>query len=85
MALPAWLAWTVQVPVPTKVMLAPWVPPEVHTKAVVVVKLTASPEVAVALTVTGDCARVLLASAPKLIVWEALETVKLRVAVGAAL
>ena len=63
MVSPAWVAWTVQVPGMTKVMVVPSVPPEVHTERVVVVKVTASPDEAVAPTVTGDWARVLLASA----------------------
>ena len=33
-----------QVPAPTKVMVAPLAPPEVHTKGVVVVKRTANPD-----------------------------------------
>ena len=77
MALPAWLAWTVHVPVVRKVIVAVLMAPEVHTKGVVVVKVTVSPDEAVARTVTGDCARVLLASVPKMIVWLALDTVKL--------
>jgi hypothetical protein len=58
-------------------MVAPAVPPEVHTEGVVVVKLTASLDEAVALAVTGDSARVLLASAPKEMVWDAWNTLKL--------
>ena len=85
MALPAWLASTVHVPALTKVMLAPFVPREVHTEAVAVVNVTANPDEAVALTVTGDCARVLLARAPKVIVWPAVDTVKLWLTSGAAL
>ncbi len=61
MALPAWLAWTVHVPVVSKVIVAVLMAPEVHTKGVVVVKVTVSPDEAVARTVTGDCTRVLLA------------------------
>jgi hypothetical protein len=56
--LPPWLAATVQIPIVSKVMVAPFVPPAVHTLVVVVVKLTVSPEVEVALTVNGDCAKV---------------------------
>ena len=55
-------------------MVAPLVPPAVHTAGVVVVKLTANPDEEVAVTVTGDCASVLLASIPKLIVCEAFVT-----------
>ena len=65
--MPVCLALTVQVPAMTKVMVAPSVPPEVHTEGVVVVKLAARPDVGLALTVTGDWARVALARAPKVI------------------
>jgi hypothetical protein len=54
-----------------KVIVAPSTPPAVHTVAVVVVNVTANPDEAVALTVTGDCANVLSASAAKVIVWVA--------------
>ena len=77
MVSPAWLAWTVHIPAVAKVMVAPSVPPEVHTEGVVVVKLTASPDEAVAPASTGDWARVLLASAPKVRVWDAWNTLKL--------
>jgi hypothetical protein len=56
--LPVWLALTVQVPALTKVMVAPLVPLAVQTVGVVVVKVTASPDDAVAATVMGDCASV---------------------------
>ncbi len=59
------------IPAVARVMVAPAVPPEVHTEGVVVVKLTASPDEAVALTVTGESARVSLANAPKVMVWDA--------------
>ncbi|MGO9332581.1 MAG: hypothetical protein ACLQCU_00740 [Acidimicrobiales bacterium] len=49
------------VPVVRKVIVAVLMAPEVHTKGVVVVKVTVSPDEEVARTVTGDCARVLLA------------------------
>ena len=49
------------------------------------VKLTGKPGEAVALTVTGDWARVSLARAPKVMAWETWDTVKLRLTVGAAL
>jgi hypothetical protein len=65
-------------------MVAPLVPPEVHTVAVVVMKVTANPDEAVALTV-GDCASVLLGSVQKVIVWDAFDTVKLRFTDFAAL
>ena len=85
MALPAWLACTVHFPALCKVMVCPLVPREVHTADVVVVKVTVNPDEAVALTVTGDCANVLLARVPKVIVWEAFDTVKLRLTAVAGL
>jgi hypothetical protein len=68
-ALPAWSAWIVHVPVVSNVTD---VPDTVHTDGVVDEKVTASPDDAVALTVTGEAARVTFASAPKLIVWSVL-------------
>ena len=73
LVLPAWLATTVQTPAASKLMVAPLVPPEAHTEGVLVVKLTANPEEAVAVTVTGDCSKVLFASGPKVIVWLVFE------------
>ena len=67
--MPARLAWTVHVPALRRVMVAPLVPPAVHTLGVVVVKVTVNPDEAVARTVTGDRATVLSASAAKVIVW----------------
>ena len=64
-------------------MVAPSAPPELHTEGVVVVKLTASPDEAVALTLTGESAKVLAASAEKVMVWDALETLKLWSTAGA--
>jgi hypothetical protein len=68
LALPAWSATTLQVPEARNVIVAPLAPPELQTQGVLVAKLTANPEDAVALTMTGDCSRVLLASGPKLMV-----------------
>ena len=65
MALPAWAARMMQVPVATKVTL---VPATVHTGVVSEEKLTANPDDAVALTVNGDAVNARSASAPKLIV-----------------
>jgi hypothetical protein len=62
----------VQVPRARNVMVAPLVPPAVQTDGVVVVKVTGSPELAVALTVNGGSPSVLLGSAPKVMVWSAL-------------
>ena len=69
MPLPPWSALTVQVPVATRVIVAPLVPPEVHFVGVVVVNVTERSELAVALTETGDWLSLRLASAPKEIVW----------------
>jgi hypothetical protein len=44
----------VHVPVATNVIVAPFVPPEVHTAGVVVTNITARPEEAVAATLIGD-------------------------------
>jgi hypothetical protein len=52
------------------------VPDTAHTDAVCEVKLTASPDVAVALTVKGDVPNAWLASVPNVIVWLACVTVK---------
>jgi hypothetical protein len=41
----------------------------VHTEGAIVVKVTFNPDEAMALTVTGDRARVVLARATKAIVW----------------
>jgi hypothetical protein len=49
----------------------------VHTDGVVDENDTVRPEDAVAVTVTGDCANDLPASAPKVIVCDAVDTVKL--------
>jgi hypothetical protein len=70
--LPAWEATTVQVPIVSKVSV---VPLTVHTVGVVVLKVTGSPDDAVALSVTGDWFNVLLASDEKEIVWVAGDTV----------
>ena len=68
-----------------RVIVAPLTPPEVHTAAVLVLKVTVNPDEAVALMVTGDCAKVLFSSGPKVIVWDTFDTRKLRVTVLAAL
>src|SRR5688572_10358809 len=67
-------------------MVLPRVPPAVHTDGVVVVKLTGSPELAVAVTWNGPDRSFRLGSDGKLIVWLALDdTVKLRDTAGAGL
>ena len=58
-------------------------PLEVHTEGVVVVKLTASPDEAVAPTPTVESARVSLASGPKVMVWDVRDTRKWRFTAGA--
>jgi hypothetical protein len=78
-ALPAWKAFTLQVPTRTRVIVAPLVPLDVHTAGVSVVNVTVRPEDAVAVTMNGDCASVRLLSGAKVIVWVALVTLKLRV------
>ena len=50
LALPAWVAWMVQVPAATSVTVVPETP---HTFVVCELKLTVKPEEAVALTVNG--------------------------------
>ncbi len=82
MALPAWLAWIVQVPVVTRWTVEPLT---VQTPVVVELKLTARPELAVALTLKSAAPSCLSARAPKVIVWLALVTLKLRETEGAAL
>ena len=84
MALPAWLATTEHEPVASSVILAPRVPPDVHTADVVVVKDTARPDEAVALTVRGESARVLAPGLMNVIVWAARETVNVTVFWAAA-
>ena len=74
---PAWSAWTVHVPTAISVIVAPFAPPAVHTAGVVVVNVTASSEVDVAVTVTGDCVSDLSASVPNVIVCELFDTPKL--------
>jgi hypothetical protein len=59
----------VQVPGASNVIVAPRVPPDEQIAGVVTLKVTGSPDVAVALTVKGDCSSVLLASALNVIVW----------------
>ena len=65
----------VQVPTVTSVTLAPEI---VHTDMVVEAKITGRPEDALALTVNGVGLKERFESAPKLIVWLAWLTVKLR-------
>jgi hypothetical protein len=67
--LPAWFAVMEQVPRATIVTV---LPETVQTATVVEDRLTASPEVAVALTVKGAAPNAMLLSAPKLIVWFAV-------------
>jgi hypothetical protein len=62
-------------------MIAPLVPLAEHTAGVVVVKITGKPDEDEALTVIADCASVSLGRIPKVIVWEAFDTVNLTVLV----
>ena len=73
MALPAWLAVIEQDPPATIVTV---LPATVQTDVVVEAKLTASPELAVAVTVNGETPYVTLLNAPKVIVCDAVLTVK---------
>src|SRR5262245_3933915 len=54
LALPAWSAWIVHVPAVTRVMVAPVVPPVVHTEVVCDEDVTARPDEAGAVGVTVD-------------------------------
>jgi hypothetical protein len=65
----------VQVPTATRVTVAV---ETLHTPVVSELKLTASPELAVALRVNGGVLSGWFESAPKVIVWLAFDTVKLR-------
>ena len=57
------------VPGPTNVIDEPLSPATVHTSGVVVVKVTSRPDVAVALTITGDWSMVLAPMAGNEMVW----------------
>ncbi len=78
------MAWIVHVPVARRVTVEPFEPLVAHTDGVSELKTTAKADEAVALTVNGDCERLRFDRLPKVIVWLALETVKLRVTEGAA-
>jgi hypothetical protein len=72
--LPPCVAWMVQVPTATSVTV---VPDTVQTDEVVEAKLTANPELAVALTAKGAAPNAWLDSAPNVIVWLPAVTAKL--------
>jgi hypothetical protein len=74
LALPACVAWIVQVPTATSVTVAP---DTVQTAEVVEAKLTARPDDAVALTVNGAVPSARFESAPKVMVWLPCVTWKL--------
>jgi hypothetical protein len=74
LALPVCVAWIVQVPAAISVTV---VPDTVHTAVVRELKLTASPELAVALAANGALPNGWFESDPKVIVWLAAVTVKL--------
>ena len=65
---PAWSACTVHVPAPTRVIVAPLAPLDVHTVGVVLENVTARFDDALASTVSGVCCIVRSASGPKVIV-----------------
>ena len=81
MELPAWVASIEQGPCAIIVTVFP---ETVHTVVVVDVKLTAKPELAVALTVNGAAPNVCPGSAAKVMVCVSLSTPKLRVTSVAA-
>jgi hypothetical protein len=83
-AFPAWSALTVHVPLEMGVIVAPWVPLDVQTAGVVVVKVTANPIDDVALTVSGPWSSSRSSIGGKVIVCEPLVTVKLWATGGAA-
>ena len=72
---PDWLASITQDPVVSSVTVFP---DTVQTFVVVEEKLTVSPELAVALTVMGEALSGWFDKAPKVMVWLALVTMKLR-------
>ena len=65
------------VPAPTIVIVAPFAPPAVHTRGVVVVNATVRSDDAVAVTVIGACVTVTSARAANVIVWSVLPIPKL--------
>ena len=75
MALPAWVAWIVQVPVVTNVTEVPFVPPVVQTPVVRELKLTGRLEDAVAATVIGDSLKARSGGWANVIAWVAFATV----------
>src|ERR1035438_8509896 len=74
LALPACVAWMVQVPTATSVT---FVPDTVHTGAVCELKLTVKPELAMAMSVNGAVPNARLERVPKKIVWLPCVTWKL--------
>ena len=83
-ASPAWSASTVHVPTATSAIVAPFAPPAVQIAGVVVVKVTGSNDVEIAVTVTGDCATDLSANVPNVMACELFEMMKLCETCGAA-
>ena len=69
---PAWSASMVQVPMVRRVMVLPFVPVEVHTPVVVELKVTSSPDEAVADTSKGGSSRRRPARVSKVMVWAVL-------------
>src|SRR5580704_17293406 len=72
--LPGCVAWMVHIPTPTSVTVFP---ATLQTAVAVEVKLTAKPELAVALTRNTGCPYLLFANAPKVMVWLSCVTWKL--------
>ena len=69
--MPAWVAWMVQTPGPTRLTVAPVT---VQTDAVSDAKLTGRPDDAAALTTNGLAPNSRFASGPKVMVWLACVT-----------
>ena len=74
---------TRHVPVRSRLIVAPFAPPGVHTAAVDVVKVTGNPDEAVADSVTGDWLMFAVGGWANAIVWLACVTLKVRVIDGA--
>ena len=81
--LPGWLATTEQEPGATNVIVAPFGPLEVQAAGVVVVNVTARPDVAVALTASGDWAIVFPVMLANVMLWVPSDTLNDRGLSGA--
>ena len=78
--MPGWVAVIVQVPVVSRLIEKPLT---VHTADVVDISVTANPELAVGLTLSGDWMSVEFGGFAKVIVWATFDTVNERMT-GAA-